>query len=404
MVQRVVLCPGCALSVAVVAKALTSVFGPLSLEAQQIEDDPSGWEEVVDLIRVADRPCEDPGGWSNLFFEPTPGTPSEAVALFAETDLVPRVEVLQRQTLGGDTIFSIRSSDDRNEHPLEFMPTQTGRCATVEMPMASFDAGVRLQVLLADGWTYGRIAEHREGILPTAEGPTRMELHPRMRSAVGFDQLSELVLFVDQNRAGEMRRRTALDTAGQIQLSDEAGEAFLVGNERFSVDSVSSDGRRLHVRRVGDVTAPFRGFRAPVFVGTDIHGNLHHLDGYTGRTVVIEFWSTECVFSEQARPEAQRLAGELEAQGGVFLSMPREADVAHVREHLIDHPREGIVLPYDEATWENWNPQTATPLYYVIAPDGSIVLREMGASAIRIAAVAAGIDPDRLRSSPRERD
>ena len=52
----------------------------------------------------------------------------------------------------------------------------------------------------------------------------------------------------------------------------------------------------------------------------------------------------------------------------------------------------------DSTTWAEWNPQTVTPLFYVIAHDGTIRLRETGASAVRLLAAFFGVPPDQIES------
>jgi thiol-disulfide isomerase/thioredoxin len=143
--------------------------------------------------------------------------------------------------------------------------------------------------------------------------------------------------------------------------------------------------------RVGDVAAPVRGFRAPAFAGTGLDGTAYRLARRPGRVVVVEFWSTECPFSARARPEANHLAAAVAARGGLYVTMARETDRAAVRTHLDQHPRRGTLLLQDSATWSAWNPRTVTPLYYVIGPDGTVLLREAGAPAVRLAAAAAGV-------------
>jgi hypothetical protein len=129
----------------------------------------------------------------------------------------------------------------------------------------------------------------------------------------------------------------------------------------------------------------------PPLAGKKLDGEAYRLARSPGRLTVVEFWSTECPFSERARPEAVRLAAALASRGAAFISMARESDTTAVRRFLAEHPRGGLQLVQDSATWRVWNPKTVTPLYYVIAADGTIRLRESGASAVRLAAAAAGV-------------
>ncbi|HVS15704.1 MAG TPA: hypothetical protein VMV46_17405 [Thermoanaerobaculia bacterium] len=369
----------------------------LPLDAQPARD--RSEHRVVLLQRVAVRGCEDPGGWSNLFFGGGPSGSDGAVALFAELGGGERVEVLERQTTDGGARYTVRSSESGREHQLELGPVALGECATAELPLDRLEGeGLRgrVQVMLSDGFVYGRVAEHREGILQTRRGPARLELHPRTRQALRFDRLSELQMFVDLDLDGVIHRTSTLTDPGDVRFSDDAGDAFRVGDERFVVESISADGLQLELSAVDDLPAPFRGFRAPAFTGVDLEGDRHQLADHGGRIVVIELWSTACPFSESVRPQALRLAAELEAIGGAYLSMARETDEGRLRAHLDDRPRPGILLVRENETWERWNPQVVTPLYYVIAADGTVLLREMGVTAVQLAAAVAGVDVAKL--------
>jgi thiol-disulfide isomerase/thioredoxin len=380
---------------------LAAAATPPAIGAQQSAAAPGDEPHVVELTRVAERTCDDPGGWTNLFFEGDPGVAAGAVALFTRIPGGGRVEAVQRETPTGETAYAIRSTVDGREHPVEIRTTEAGRCGTAEVSVGRSGAIARVQVSLADGYIYGRIAEHRAGVFTTGETSVRIEVHPATRAALGFDRLADLRVFVDADGDGSIRPLNQMNAAGDIRFSEETAGAFVLDGRGYIADSMSADGARLHLTSAADTPFPARGFQAPVLAGSDLDGREHDVAALAGRTVIVEFWSTECPFSEQARPEAARLAAELEARGGVYLSMARESDAGAIRAHLDAHPRKGIVLTRDDAAWERWNRMSATPLYYVIGPDGTILLREVGARAVRLAAGAAGIRPSLLSDAPR---
>jgi thiol-disulfide isomerase/thioredoxin len=348
-------------------------------------------QRVVELERVADTGCDQPGGWTNLFFTGDADTAEGSVAVFAETASGLMIEVVRRDDGSGEMQYSFRVSPVRAEQVLEFAPTELGRCATAELHVEGVAHPLRMQVATAEEWVYGRIAEYRAGYMATDGFNARIEIHPRSRAAIGLNTLENVEIFVSRDGTDEIRTASQRLETGEVLFSDEAGEAFLLGKTAFAIDSLSTDSRRLYLSEIDDAALPYRGFEAPEFAGTDLDGNPHHLSDHLGEVVVIEFWSTECVFSEIARPQANHLAAELEATSGTLIAMARESDVEMLNVHLESHPRASIVLLRDEETWQRWNPETATPLYYVIDSDGRVLLRERGARAVRLAAAVAGI-------------
>lgn len=362
---------------------------------------------VVRLERRTDVPCEMPGpGWGNLFFEADAASGGR-VAPFGDVAPGRRVEVIERRGGDGVLTYGVRvAGDESGERTLGFAPfairgSSDGRCATAEVPLDGQAATVRLQVAFADKYVYGRIAEYRVGHVRTARGRARVEVRPVHRGALQFHDLTALDLFVSTDEQA-VRRETVLDSAGTLRFGDRVTGAFALGvHEGYTIDSVTTGGTRLYLTRVGSrVPVPARGFRAPAFAGTGLDGRPYRLAGRPGRLTVIEFWSTECPFSERARPAANQLADAVLARGGAYVMAVRESDTAAVRAHLAAQPRRGTVIARDSATWHVWNPMPVTPLYYVIGADGTILLREHGAAAVRLAAATAGVRLDES-STPR---
>lgn len=352
---------------------------------------PADQHHIVELERVADTRCDEPGGWTNLFFTGGAITPEGSVAVFAETASGLTIEVVRRDDGGGEMQYSFRVPSARVEEVLEFVPTELGQCATVELDLEGTAHPLRLQIATAEEWVYGRIAEYRAGHLAIDGFNAWIEVHPRGRAAIGLNVLKDAEIFVGRDGTGSIRRFSERLETGEVLFSDQVGEAFRLGETAFAVDSLSTDSRRLYLSQLQDAALPYRGFVAPEFVGTDLDGNAYDLADHLGQLVVIEFWSTECVFSEMARPHSNQLGAELKAANGNLILMARESDVEMLNVHLQAHPRSSTVLVRDEETWQRWNPETATPLYFVIDSEGRVLLRERGAAAVRLAAAVAGI-------------
>lgn len=356
--------------------------------------------QVVQLERMTNVPCTIPGpGWSNLFFAGDTAA-AERLAPFTDDAAGSRVMVVERRDAGRQRSYGVRVGESSVMTPISMASTGTdARCGTVELPVGRAGALVRLQVAASDvePYVYGRIAEYRRGRLHAREREARVEVWPAHRGALSFDELAALEVFSGA-RPDPVQRRTELDSTGSLRFGDAVDGGFVIGEQRFVIDSIDPGGLRLHLRRGGEMALAERGFRMPPFAGTQLDGAAFRMARSPGRLTVVEFWSTECPFSERARPEAVRLAAALASRGAVFVSMARETDTAAVRRFLVEHPRDGLKLVQDSATWRAWNPKTITPLYYVIAADGTILLRESGASAVRLAAAAAGVPQRELEA------
>jgi thiol-disulfide isomerase/thioredoxin len=348
-------------------------------------------QHVVELERVSGTDCDEPGGWTNLFFTGDPVAPAGSVAVFAEVAPGLPFEVVRRSDDGREMRYSLRIPSRLEEEGLVFTSTRLGRCATAEIRLEGVAHPLRIQISTAEEWVYGRIAEYRAGYFSTEGYRTRVEVHPASRDAIGLNTIAQVEIYVGSDMTKPVRRLSERLESGEVVLADHVGDAFLVGRTGFAVDSLSIDSRRLYLTEIGDTALPYRGFVAPEFAGTDLDGKAHRLSGHLGQVVVIEFWSTECAFSELARPQANQLAAALESAGGTYIAMSREPDADKVHVHLEGHPRTSVVLLRDDETWQRWNPETATPLYYVIGSDGRVLMRERGARAVQLAAAVTGV-------------
>ncbi|MGH7636113.1 MAG: TlpA family protein disulfide reductase [Gemmatimonadaceae bacterium] len=362
-------------------------------EAQSHARESSASRYVVELARIIDVPCSMPGhGWSNLFFAGDSAA-AERVAQFTDDAAASQVVIVERRAADGRRSYGVRTGANGTVTPIDVASTGTGvRCGTIELPVGHGDSLVRLQVAASETepYVYGRVAEYRVGRFAFRRGQARLEVWPANRGLLTFDELASLDVFAHVG-GGPLRRRTELDSAGSLRFGDAVAWGFVLDGQRFVIDSVTRGGARLHLRGGSETAVAERGFRMPPFAGRQLDGREYRLIQSPGRLTVVEFWSTECPFSERARPEATRLAAALALRGAAFISVARETDTAKVRQFLNEHPKGGLQLVQDSATWRAWNPKTITPLYYVIATDGTILVRESGARAVRLAAAGAGV-------------
>lgn len=76
------------------------------------------------------------------------------------------------------------------------------------------------------------------------------------------------------------------------------GQYAVLENSFYLIDSLSADGRYVHLTEVPDAAdreAMQKGFRACSFAATDVEGRtMHFPDDFKGKYVLLDFWSTTC--------------------------------------------------------------------------------------------------------------
>jgi peroxiredoxin len=119
------------------------------------------------------------------------------------------------------------------------------------------------------------------------------------------------------------------------------------------------------------------GARAPAFELPDVQGRIHSLSGYSGRMVVLEFWSAKCPWS--ARVD-QQMAAERKAWRDrlILLHIASNADEGEeeIREVAQQRGHKVVLIDTDQQVAEAYGAQT-TPQFFLIDAGG--VLRYQGA-------------------------
>jgi thiol-disulfide isomerase/thioredoxin len=147
--------------------------------------------------------------------------------------------------------------------------------------------------------------------------------------------------------------------------------------------SIDSAGTRLGVRPSRTRVAAVEGLESPALSGESLDGARYRLAPRAVAVTLIEFWSTECVFSERARPTANDLAASTRGAGFAWVAVARERDRAAVEQYLVTHPMTAHVVLPDSSAWQEYNPMGITPLFVVVDRQGVVRYRAAGASAIK---------------------
>lgn len=128
------------------------------------------------------------------------------------------------------------------------------------------------------------------------------------------------------------------------------------------------------------VLSPFgKDMIAPDFQLQDTEGEWHSLSDYRGKTVVVNFWTTWCPPCREEFPSMNRLWNKMQHEGVVVLAInigENDHDIfVFTANYTADFPilfdRKGEVI-------DQW-PVRGLPTTFVIAPDGRIAYRAIGA-------------------------
>ena len=120
---------------------------------------------------------------------------------------------------------------------------------------------------------------------------------------------------------------------------------------------------------------------APEISFNDIDGNQHTLSQYTDKPVLMIFWATDCPGCIEEMPQLNALYQDYADQGLTMIGVA----MAHDSPEHISAMRMQRKLLYI-LTWDKtneiasaFNRVRVTPTHFLIAPNGEIVMRKIGA-------------------------
>ena len=114
---------------------------------------------------------------------------------------------------------------------------------------------------------------------------------------------------------------------------------------------------------------------------TDIDGHPHTTSSYKGKPVLVVFWATDCPGCIEEMPQLKTIYKEYAPEGLQVIAVAMPYDSAE----QVTAMRTAKQLPYP-IVWDKNGKITqafdnvrVTPTHFLIAPDGEIVMRKIGA-------------------------
>jgi peroxiredoxin len=118
---------------------------------------------------------------------------------------------------------------------------------------------------------------------------------------------------------------------------------------------------------------------APDFALEDLDAQVHGLEQYRGRVVVVNFWATWCPPCRHELPSLQRLWEDMREEGVVVLGINVGEDPDSIFLFTADYPVDfPLLLDRDSTTIGEW-PVVGIPTTFIVDTRGRMAYRAIGA-------------------------
>jgi thiol-disulfide isomerase/thioredoxin len=133
---------------------------------------------------------------------------------------------------------------------------------------------------------------------------------------------------------------------------------------------------------------------APRFNARTTEGEKFTNDSIKGKVVLLEFWTTWCVYCFEEAPFVDKINHEFGDKGLIVLAVNVAESKKTVKKYLEQHPRTTRIVLTDDTNLAAMYAATVYPIYVVIDRDGNIAGTQRGAAgeaALRDLLASGGI-------------
>src|SRR3954451_20542320 len=134
---------------------------------------------------------------------------------------------------------------------------------------------------------------------------------------------------------------------------------------------------------------------APRFNATTTTGEKFNNQSIKGKVVLLEFWTTWCVYCENERPFVERLNEEFGDKGLIILAVNVGEGKKTVKKYMEEHPRKTRIVLTENTNLAAMYAAKSYPIYVVIDREGNITGKLDGAageSALRNLVASGGLE------------
>jgi hypothetical protein len=334
-------------------------------------------------------------GISNLAFEPPDSSvhdyPSSGQIMECDklttTPLGKAVYIFRKRNTDGQFDYFVDLNGDGKIDPgegIKFGNRQNYEIGDFKLAV-SYDVSARqkryipFEIIIADKYVYARINEQKKGYLKLDDKTYLVVARPFSRQSVKYSATGSRI-YIDINHDGKINDHWDLND-GRPVASEEviSGDAFSIDGKALMVDSIDKTGEWLFLKPYLSDEGLSMGFKFPAAVFENITG--HEMAKISNGYYLIELWSIYCPFCEAVRPKLNTLIGD-HARVKWF-SMCRENEQI-ASGFLTSHPMEVSQELSQADEWKYLNPQSVTPMFYLLSSDGTVLIKGAGADMYRI--------------------
>jgi thiol-disulfide isomerase/thioredoxin len=125
------------------------------------------------------------------------------------------------------------------------------------------------------------------------------------------------------------------------------------------------------------------GAPAPRFHAKTTSGESFNNESIKGKVVLLEFWTSWCVYCHQEEALVEEVNKEFSGKGLIVLAIDVAESKKTVKKYLEQHPRSCRIVLTEDTNLAAMYQANAYPIYVVIDRDGNIAGEQRGAAGER---------------------
>jgi thiol-disulfide isomerase/thioredoxin len=122
---------------------------------------------------------------------------------------------------------------------------------------------------------------------------------------------------------------------------------------------------------------------APRFRAKTTTGETFNNESVKGKVVLLEFWTTWCIYCHQEEGLVEQINREFSDKGLIVLAIDVAESKKTVKKYLDQHPRQCRIVLTEDTNLAAMYQANSYPIYVVIDRDGNISAEQRGAGGER---------------------
>ncbi|MFW6137423.1 MAG: TlpA family protein disulfide reductase, partial [Candidatus Aminicenantaceae bacterium] len=210
-------------------------------------------------------------------------------------------------------------------------------------------------------------------------------LRPVRRNKPDFDLSAGTQSMIDLDQDGDFSLRWRTGPSGDIIAPEQVplNAPFRIDDQAFQATYIDRHGTKLVIESAAVNAAPSIRFKAPAFEAGSFDDKTYSLQDFKGQTILMEFWSPDCRFSDKARAWVEYITDKYGDRVTV-LSIMIPPDETAYQNYLKDHTMSSLAVKSNDDLRETYNPSVITPTFFVIDKTGTIRFKGSGISVIEV--------------------